>query len=220
MSPHRGGWLVALGVMVALAGCRPEKTNPTAKAAPDAAPVAAQPPAKLEAKPAEQPEPQGPPVTGAKLEGLVLNPKSGVKILLPEGWEQGKPDDGALLLMIRRQPLGGVHVNVTLDYAVDEQVPAETRLSSVEQEFVAKLPTLLADRKFQLLDTKRVSVAGAAALAVRGDLESDGKALRLKQYLILQDGTFWTLSAVGPRDQFDKVVEKEFDAIAATLELQ
>ncbi|NUQ00959.1 MAG: hypothetical protein HUU35_14015 [Armatimonadetes bacterium] len=129
-------------------------------------------------------------------------------------------DDGSLLQMVRREPVGEVRVTVNLDYGVDEKLPEGTRLSTIEQEFISRLPATLAERKFKLLDSKHVTVAGYPALAIRGDLEADGRAFRMKQYLILQDTRFWTLSTIGPRDAFDQKVEPEFDAIAATLKLQ
>lgn len=218
------GVLAGLVLAAWLAGCeRLPSAAPTAGKAAEPAEVAAPP---AEAPPAPAPEPaeaaksaEPPPVQGATLEGLVLNPRDGVRILLPDGWEQIDSDDGSLLQMVRRGLIDGVRVSLTLDYTVDAKVPAGTDLKAIEQDFLGKLPLALADRQFELLGSKRVTVAGYPALAVRGDLESDGRRFRMKQYLILRDDTFWTLGVVGPRDSFDPRVEPEFDAIAATLEL-
>ncbi len=212
------GVLAGLVLAAWLAGCeRLPSAAPTAGKAAEPAEVTAPPVEAPPAPAAKSAEP--PPVQGATLEGVVLNPRDGVRILLPDGWEQIDSDDGSLLQMVRRGLIDGVRVSLTLDYTVDAKVPAGTDLQAIEKDFLGKLPLALADRQFELLGSKRVTVAGYPALAVRGDLESDGRRFRMKQYLILRDDTFWTLGVVGPRDAFDQRVEPEFDAIAATLEL-
>ncbi len=194
----------------------PEAAAPDAAEAPPAAAPAAAAPAASAAAPAEAP----PPVQAAtQLEGMQLNPKDGVQILLPDGWEQTPSDDGALLQMVRRGLIDSVRVTVTLDYAVDQKAGAHADLATLEQDFVAQMKDILKDQKFNPVATKRVSVAGFPALAVTGDLEDQGQAFRLKQYLILQGETFWTLSVIGPQASFETKVEPEFDAIAATLEM-
>lgn len=233
------GWLL---VVLALAGCEmqqageesapaaPESaaepaTEPapeaaseaTAEPAPEATPAEAEPAAT---EPAAAPAETPPPVQATtQLEGMQLNPKGGVQILLPDGWEQTPSDDGALLQMVRRALIDDVRVTVTLDYAVDQKAGAHVDLGTLEQDFVAQMKDILKDQKFNPVATKRVSVAGFPALAVTGDLEDQGQPFRLKQYLILQGETFWTLSVIGPRAGFETKVEPEFDAIAATLEI-
>ncbi len=224
------GWagLVGLG----LTGCRPRSAGEqAATSAPAATPVAATPAAAPAASapvtPAATPADRAPatpsaapaPIVGPKIEGVLLNPKNGVRILVPDGWEQTDSDDGSLLQLLRRETVGGVQVAITFDYSVDEQLPAETTLDTLEKDFAVRLTTALPDRKVQVAGTQRVSVAGHPALAVKADLMGDGRPLRMKQLLILGGQTFWTLCAIGPRDAFDQVVEPEFNAVAATLEL-
>ncbi|MCC7495622.1 MAG: hypothetical protein IT204_24945 [Fimbriimonadaceae bacterium] len=228
--------LLTVGLL-GLSGCRPTGDAPTAAppaaespaaAAPAAtAPTTSAPPAPAPAAASAAPAaaPTAPAATapaavaGPALEGVQLNPKNGVRLLLPDGWEQVDSDDGSLLQLVRRESVGGVRVNLTFDYSVDEKVAPGTTLDAIEPDFAARFAAALPERKVTVLGVKRVTVAGEQALAVRADLDSEGGPLRLKQFVILADGTFWTLSAVGPRAQFDKVVEPELNAIAATLEL-
>ena len=242
-------WIGIL-VALALAGCEmqqggetqsAESTDPAVESTPPPADATAEPsetaeatapePAETstepsaesqpaEAAPAAESTPPPPVQASTELEGMQLNPKDGVQILLPDGWEQTPADDGSLLQMVRRGLIDGVRVTVTLDYAVDQKTKTGADLGALEQDFVAQMKDILKDQRFNPVATKRVSVAGFPALAVTGDLEDQGQQFRLKQYLILQGETFWTLSVIGPRASFESQVEPEFDAIASTLEIE
>ncbi|MBI2301019.1 MAG: hypothetical protein HYU66_19075 [Armatimonadetes bacterium] len=221
---HKRRFAVAAlaGLVVVLGGCKREaETAPTPAPATQPEPTTAPPTGTAPTAPAAPESTALPPAAGnaAKLSGVLLTPKAGVQILLPDNWEQKEPDDGSLAILVRREPIGGVNVTVTFDYTVCSSLAPNASIESLRDEFSRQFTETLAERNYKTLETKPVSIAGHAALAMTGDLDEHGTPLRTKQLIIQQAKGFWCLGVVGPRDAFDKQVVSEFDAIAASLQL-
>ena len=191
------------------AEANPAESEPAAEVETEATPV------DRAAEAATLPQVSG----GEGAGGTLLSPRDGVKILMPDGYDQSEADDGSLLRLVRREPVGGVKVTLTLDYSVDDKLQPETTLASLKDKFVKTFSDTLVDLHYQTVQTKSVSIAGYPALELVGDLSAQDQNYRAKKLVILQDKTFWYLGVIGPRDEFDQTVAPEFQAIAASLEL-
>lgn len=209
---------LALAVVLLVACGRTAEPEDTFTPSPNPAPAPAPPPAD----PAPTPEPTAEPhpePAATTPEGTILTPRDGVELLLPEGWEEEPATDDALVRLVRAEPVANTLVRVSLESAVDENLPADAGLDALAAEFTEQLPEQLADQKWSTQATATITVAGRPALSIVGDLVDAGTRYRSRLVLVREGTTTWTLSILGPRDAFDTELAPTFDAIVASLKL-